>query len=48
MIADKIWNLTNAVHLTLTEWKPIVKTYFYFTTQAVERIESKEDTQYPY
>jgi hypothetical protein len=22
LIVDKIWNLTNAVHLVLTEWKP--------------------------
>jgi hypothetical protein len=24
---DKIWNLTNEVHLTLTEWKPIPLIY---------------------
>ena len=23
MTVDKVWNVTNEVHLTLTEWKPI-------------------------
>jgi hypothetical protein len=32
LIVDKIWNLTNEVHLTLTEWKPIPHIYSMRTT----------------
>ena len=32
LIVDKIWNLTNEVHLTLTKWKPIPRIYPMSTT----------------
>ena len=39
LITNTIWNLTNEIHLTLTEWKPIP----YIFPKPVQKYVSAED-----